>query len=154
MITYSLVDNNLKTLEKTEQSGILAAKIIELLTKVKPIKGRNPLQEVAVWERTKAITPLKEGRGCFAQLLFVLREEILHMARPVYPYELGDPDFSWLLATFQEANPDFKLVDVSCLPLTMVKIKGATLSENSTDSELDHLAEQTSENDDEVFEKT
>jgi hypothetical protein len=44
------------------------------------------------------------------------------MARPVYPYELGDPDFSWLLATFQESNPDYKIVDISCLPLILVKV--------------------------------
>ena len=44
------------------------------------------------------------------------------MCRPVYPYELGDPDFSWLLSTFQEANPEFALVDAGCLPLVLVKV--------------------------------
>ena len=45
------------------------------------------------------------------------------MCRPIYPYELGDPDFSWLLATFQESHPNFVLIDSSCLPLILVEMK-------------------------------
>ena len=45
------------------------------------------------------------------------------MCRPIYPYELGDPDFSWLLATFQESHPNYILIDSSCLPLILVEVK-------------------------------
>ena len=53
------------------------------------------------------------------------------MCRPIYPYELGDPDFSWLLATFQESHPNFVLIDSSCLPLVLVEMKPQIAAEDT-----------------------
>jgi len=43
------------------------------------------------------------------------------MGRPLYPYELGDPDFSWLLMSFQENNPDWLMVESTSLPVVLIK---------------------------------
>ena len=43
------------------------------------------------------------------------------MARPVYQHELSDPDFSWLMTSFQESHPDFIFVDSVSLPAVFVK---------------------------------
>jgi hypothetical protein len=42
------------------------------------------------------------------------------MGRPLYPYELGDPDFSWLLMSFQENNPDWIMVESTSLPVVLI----------------------------------
>jgi hypothetical protein len=44
------------------------------------------------------------------------------MGRSVYPYELDDPDFAWLISRFREDHPEYAMLDVSTLPLTMIKI--------------------------------
>jgi hypothetical protein len=44
------------------------------------------------------------------------------MARPVYPYELHDPDFSWLLDNFRENNPQFTLHENPCQPLVLLDV--------------------------------
>lgn len=44
------------------------------------------------------------------------------MARPVYPYELDDPDFSWLISRYREEHPEFVLLDMVTVPLVMIKI--------------------------------
>lgn len=44
------------------------------------------------------------------------------MARPVYPYELDDPDFSWLISRYREEHPEFVTLDVVTLPLVMIKV--------------------------------
>lgn len=43
------------------------------------------------------------------------------MARAVFQHELSDPDFTWLLTTFQERHPEYFTVDGSALPITLVK---------------------------------
>ena len=42
------------------------------------------------------------------------------MGRPVYPYELGDPDFTWLISNFRENNPTFTPVENTCLPVVFI----------------------------------
>ncbi len=42
------------------------------------------------------------------------------MGRPVYTYELNDPDFSWLIQSFQENYPEFKAVECSNLPIVFI----------------------------------
>lgn len=42
------------------------------------------------------------------------------MGRPIYPYELSDPDFSWLLNTFRESHPEYFLVEDTCLPVVFI----------------------------------
>jgi hypothetical protein len=49
-------------------------------------------------------------------------EELRGMCRPIFPYELGDPDFSWLLSTFQEKHPDYVLIDSNGVPLVLVQV--------------------------------
>ena len=44
------------------------------------------------------------------------------MGRPIYVYELSDPDFSWLLTTFKESNPGYVAVESSGLPVVLVGI--------------------------------
>ena len=44
------------------------------------------------------------------------------MGRPIFPYEMGDPDFSWLLTTYQENNPEFVAVEDPCLPVILVRM--------------------------------
>ena len=44
------------------------------------------------------------------------------MARPVYPYELDDPDFSWLLSRYREEHTEYVMLDTVTLPLVMIKI--------------------------------
>lgn len=43
------------------------------------------------------------------------------MGRAVYPYELTDPDFSWLIHNFQESCPDYVCVQDIGLPVAFVK---------------------------------
>lgn len=43
------------------------------------------------------------------------------MGRPIYPHEVSDPDFAWLLSSFQESNPQYVLVELTNLPLVFVK---------------------------------
>ncbi len=43
------------------------------------------------------------------------------MGRPIYPYELSDPDFAWLISNFQESHPQFLLVESDCLPIVFVE---------------------------------
>ncbi|RMG39819.1 MAG: hypothetical protein D6719_12415 [Candidatus Dadabacteria bacterium] len=43
------------------------------------------------------------------------------MGRPVYPYELSDPDFTWLINNFQENNPDYCPIENSILPVVFVR---------------------------------
>ena len=42
------------------------------------------------------------------------------MGRPVYPHELCDPDFSWLITNFQESNPNYRPVERGCLPVVLI----------------------------------
>jgi len=42
------------------------------------------------------------------------------MARPIYPHELSDPDFQWLINAYRESRGQVAVVDMSCLPLVMV----------------------------------
>lgn len=46
------------------------------------------------------------------------------MARPVYPYELHDPDFSWLIDNFRENHPKYLMLEDTCLPLIFVETGG------------------------------
>ena len=42
------------------------------------------------------------------------------MARPIYPHELADADFSWLMNSFRENNPHCAVVESSCLPVILI----------------------------------
>lgn len=45
------------------------------------------------------------------------------MARPIYPHELSDPDFQWLINSYKESRPGLAVVDSTCLPLVIVKLE-------------------------------
>jgi len=45
------------------------------------------------------------------------------MGRPIFPYELGDQDFSWLITTFQENHPGYVLIDAIGCPLVLIKVE-------------------------------
>jgi hypothetical protein len=45
----------------------------------------------------------------------------LVVARAVYPHELQDPDFAWLIDSFKENHPEYRLIDSSCLPVCFIK---------------------------------
>ena len=42
------------------------------------------------------------------------------MARAIFPHELSDPDFSWLINSFRESNPGYVLFESSNLPLILL----------------------------------
>ena len=42
------------------------------------------------------------------------------MVRPIYAHEMCDPDFSWLINTFRESNPEYVAVESSCLPVILI----------------------------------
>jgi hypothetical protein len=44
------------------------------------------------------------------------------MARAVYSHELIDPDFAWLIASFSENNPSYRLIELVGLPLVLVYV--------------------------------
>ena len=43
------------------------------------------------------------------------------MGRPVYPYELSDPDFCWLVSHFQENHPEYCIFESGALPVVFIK---------------------------------
>ena len=51
------------------------------------------------------------------------------MARPIFPHEISDPDFQWLIKNYCESRGPVAVVDVGCLPLVMV-----LLNENAAGS--------------------
>lgn len=53
------------------------------------------------------------------------------MGRPVYTYELSDPDLSWLVSNFQENNPNYILIENSCLPVSFVLGAGPAVQTES-----------------------
>jgi hypothetical protein len=42
------------------------------------------------------------------------------MARAIFSHELGDPDFQWLLTSYNEQSQSTALVDAPCLPVVLV----------------------------------
>lgn len=44
------------------------------------------------------------------------------MARPIYPHELSDPDFSWLITNFRENFPNYVGIESSLLPVAFICI--------------------------------
>lgn len=42
------------------------------------------------------------------------------MGRPIFPYELEDPDFSWLISKYREENPICSAVEAACLPYILL----------------------------------
>lgn len=50
------------------------------------------------------------------------------MDRAVYQYELSDPDFAWLLRTFQESNPDYYFASSSYQPVTLIRAEPGTVA--------------------------
>ena len=42
------------------------------------------------------------------------------MGRPVFPYELADPDFCWLVTNFQDRNPQYTSIETSSLPVVFI----------------------------------
>ncbi|NMC63227.1 MAG: hypothetical protein GYA55_08660 [SAR324 cluster bacterium] len=42
------------------------------------------------------------------------------MVRPIYAHEMCDPDFSWLISTFRDNNPDYMTVESTCLPVVLI----------------------------------
>ena len=48
------------------------------------------------------------------------------MGRPIYNYELSDPDFSWLVTNFKENNPNHTIVDTSGVPISFINAEKST----------------------------
>lgn len=42
------------------------------------------------------------------------------MARGIFPHEITDPDFQWLIKNYCETRGPVAVVDSGCLPLVMV----------------------------------
>ena len=43
------------------------------------------------------------------------------MGRPIYPHELSDPDFSWLISSFKESHPNYQSVEIGLLPIVLIQ---------------------------------
>jgi len=43
------------------------------------------------------------------------------MGRPISPYELSDPDFSWLISNFEENNPQYRKFEYTGLPVVFIR---------------------------------
>lgn len=50
------------------------------------------------------------------------------MDHAVYQYELTDPDFAWLLKTFQESNPDYYFATSPYQPVTLIRAEPGTVA--------------------------
>ena len=47
------------------------------------------------------------------------------MGRPIFSYELTDPDFAWLLDSYRESHPDSLILESPCLPVVLLTdVKG------------------------------
>ena len=42
------------------------------------------------------------------------------MARGIFPHEINDPDFQWLIKNYCETRGPVAVVDSGCLPIVMV----------------------------------
>jgi hypothetical protein len=67
------------------------------------------------------------------------------MGRPVYPHELNDSDFSWLINSFRENHPNYAVVESSCLPVVL--IQEGTKKEVTTDDEVPSIHAGMSDDD-------
>lgn len=56
------------------------------------------------------------------------------MGRPVFNYELSDPDFSWLISSFKENNPNYAYVEASGVPIAFIGSKPALQIEEGINS--------------------
>ena len=43
------------------------------------------------------------------------------VCRPLFPFEMEDPDFSWLINKFLESRPEFRVVESPCLPVILIQ---------------------------------
>lgn len=53
------------------------------------------------------------------------------MVRPIYPHELSDPDFSWLVNTFLDNHPSCCAVESSGLPVILINFQKAESEEDN-----------------------
>lgn len=66
------------------------------------------------------------------------------MGRPIYNYELTDPDFSWLISNFKENNPSYTLIESSGLPIVFISCSRSLQIEESERDANDSLPLQPS----------
>ncbi len=43
------------------------------------------------------------------------------MGRPVYPHEMCDPDFAWLISNYKEQHSEFVAVESTFLPIVLIQ---------------------------------
>lgn len=58
--------------------------------------------------------------NCFGQRQLLMEEYA--MARAVFPHEVTDPDFQWLLNSYCEAHPSALRLESSCMPVVLIKV--------------------------------
>lgn len=77
-----------------------------------------------------------------------------NMARPIYTHELIDSDFSWLLNTFKENNPNYICVEAAGLPVVLFKVTNEeyhrALLPMSIDEDLDLTEEDLETKEDKI----
>lgn len=54
------------------------------------------------------------------------------MARGIFPHEISDPDFQWLIKNYCETRGPVAVVDIGCLPLVMVLLDENAAAVSST----------------------
>ena len=52
------------------------------------------------------------------------------MGRPVYPHELSDSDFSWLINNYRESHPQITVIESSCLPVVLIRDESVKTTED------------------------
>lgn len=71
------------------------------------------------------------------------------MGRPIFPHELGDPDFAWLVTSFLENNPSYALIEVTNLPMVFIHDAFRVSQEHGDMSPLPHSAGDSTDGTDE-----
>jgi hypothetical protein len=54
------------------------------------------------------------------------------MARPIYSYEMEDPDFCWLISKYKENHPSCLSVEATCLPVVIISLESGAVSAAET----------------------
>ena len=56
------------------------------------------------------------------------------MARAIFPHEMSDPDFEWLISNFKETRPAYFTVEGACLPMILIPAEISELEKNSKEN--------------------
>ena len=73
------------------------------------------------------------------------------MGRPIFTFELSDPDFAWLISNFKESHPQYNALESSSLPVVFISSVERS-SEAASDGDAEFEVPPTSEAEDKARE--